>query len=378
MISVSKLVRRRRPIVVPRLAEAGAPPGTLSINEGASRSEMGVIAYDPGAFVEDRLASVRESKALREAHAVLWINVDGLGDETIFRELQTRFGVHPLVLEDMVNAHQLPKADEYDDYVYIVIKMPDAGPDLMLEQVSIVIGADYVITVQERPGDRLEPVRNRLRRSSGRIRSRGGDYLGYAIVDAIIDTYYPLVDALNGRLESIETRIIDRPTKDDLSELHAVRQDLHALRRLFQSTREAVGNLIRSQSGPFEAETKVFLRDCLDHLSQLLDALDACRELGASLTDLYNSTINNRMNEVMTVLTLIATIFIPLSFIAGIYGMNFDPEVSVWNMPELRWAFGYPFALGLMLSCTAIFLAYFWRRGWIGGRHREDQDDETA
>jgi len=366
---MGKKRRRRQPrarIVVPKHAEVATPPGTLAPSPGRPSPRLHLITYGPEVLDEGPVATIAAAVERRGQAPVAWLNIEGVGDGETFKALGEAFDLHPLALEDVVNVHQRPKAEGYERYAYVVLQMPAGEEGLPLEQVSLFVGPDFVITVQERPGDCFEPVRQRLRQARGRIRRAGADYLAYAVIDAIIDNYFPVVEAINAHLDRIEGQIIQSPESESVSEIHAIRHDLHTLWRALVPSREAIGLLGRGGTGPIGEETRLFLRDCQDHTAQLLDAVEACRELGSSLMDLHLSGLSNRTNEAMKVLTLIATIFIPLGFIAGLYGMNFDRTASPWNMPELGWSLGYPFALGLMVATAVGFLIFFRRRGWLG------------
>ncbi len=327
---------------------------------------MHLMIYGPETLEELDLEDTSGLTSLRGKAPVVWLNIDGVGDAAVIKEVGDAFGLHPLALEDVVNLHQRPKAEDYDEHAYVVMKMPAGGDGLTLEQVSLFLGEDYVITVQERSGDCLDALRDRIRKSGGRIRRSGADYLAYAVLDAIIDDYFPIVERFNEHLESLEGQILRSPDQESVGEVHAIRHDLHVLRRVLASSRSTVALLAHGETGPVSEETGVFLRDCQDHTSQLLDAVEACRDLSGGLLELHLSGVSHRMNEVMKVLTLIATIFIPLSFISGVYGMNFDRQSAPWSMPELGWSFGYPFALSLMLATALGFLFYFRRKGWLG------------
>jgi len=366
-MAISKKRRRRASIVIPQ-REHSAPPGSIEPPPNSSTSRLHVIAYGTDRVEERDLDDVAALRELRnQAPGVLWVNIEGIGDASTFKELGDLFGLHSLALEDVVHLHQRPKAEEYDDHAYVVLQMPTSDDTASLEQVSIFFGADYVITVQDgQPGDCLEPLRQRIRGARGRIRQHGADYLAYAVMDTIVDSFFPVVEQLNGRLEQFEDQVIDRDGDELVAEIHAARHELHMLRRVLASSREAIGLLVRGEAGPISELTLPFLRDCHDHTAQLLDAVEALRELVAGLMDLHLAGTSNRMNEAMKVLTIIATIFIPLSFIASLYGMNFDRLSSPWNMPELGWRFGYPFALSLMLGTSVGFLLYFRHRGWLG------------
>ncbi len=347
----------------------GAAPGTLAPAPDAPRPKLHVMSYSAGSLEEREVINLDEL-LLGDDEKLHWINVEGTGDASLFQKLGDMFRLHPLALEDAVNLEQRTKAEGYDDHMYVVMHMPRGRERLELEQVSIFIGERFVITVQERQGDCFEPVRKRVRIPESRLRKSGSDYLAYALIDAIIDSFFPIVEGLDDQLEHHESLVLTSPDESIIGNLHAIRSELHMLRREFSASREAVGLLTRGRLGNIAESTMFFIRDCYDHLQRLLDMTDSCRELSASLMDLYLSSASHRTNEVMMFLTLIATIFIPLSFITGLYGMNFDTERSPWNLPELNWYLGYPFALALMAITSLAFLVYFKRRGWIGTRRR--------
>ncbi|OGQ93102.1 MAG: magnesium and cobalt transport protein CorA [Deltaproteobacteria bacterium RIFOXYA12_FULL_61_11] len=349
------------------------PPGTISPPQDAHPPRLQVLAYDATCVTERDLDSVAALQAFRTGSQLLWVNIEGVGDAATFKALGDLFGLHSLALEDVVNLHQRPKAEEYGDYAYVVLQMPTNEESLSLEQLSLFFGKDFVITIQEGlPGDCLEPVRHRIRNApiGGRLRTSGADYLAYAVMDAIIDSYFPVTERLDARLEHLEEQVVAPAAEGTVAELHAVRHDLQMLRRILAASREAISKLERGETGPVSEATLPFFRDCHDHTAQLLDAVETLRELSAGLLDLHLAGVSNRMNEAMKMLTLIATIFIPLSFIASLYGMNFDRSASPWNMPELEWYLGYPFALTLMLLTVLGFLWYFRHRGWLGGPGR--------
>ncbi len=325
------------------------------------------MSYGPDRVEEYPVGHVSDLKALRTSDAaVSWINIDGLGDPETFSQLGEIFGLHALALEDVVNLHQRPKFEGYGETDFIVLRMPSLIPDLDLEQVSMFVGERLLITIQEKSGDCLDTLRDRIRSNKGRVRRRGASYLAYAMLDSIVETFYPIVETYTERLEELEIRVLASATDNIVPEIHAIRHDLRALRRVIAPTREVLIAMARADASDAQDDTHIFLRDCQDHAVQLMEALDTNRELASSLMDLHLSNVSMRMNEVMKVLTIIATIFIPLGFIAGLYGMNFDGQLSPWNMPELRWRYGYPFALGVM-AITAIGLVFFFRsKGWLG------------
>ncbi len=366
-----KTSRRRAPIVLPKPAPT-APPGTFEPPPGSAVPRVHAIAYGADELEEQEVASVAALKEMRsKAPSVLWVNIEGVGDSALFKGLKELFGLHSLALEDTVRPHQRPKAEDYDDHAYVVLQIPTSIHATSFDQVSIFFGEDYVVTVHEGPrGDWLDPLRQRIRGARGRVRQRRADYLAYAVMDMVVDSFFPVVQEINDRIEQFEDDVIHLDGGDVAAEIQLVRHELHAVRRVLASTREAIGLFVRGEVGPVADSTVPFMRDCHDHTAQLLDAVDALREQLSGLMDLCLSATSSRMNEVMKTLTIIATIFIPLSFIASIYGMNFDRMASPWNMPELGWRLGYPFALLLMLGTSVGFLFYFRRRGWLGRRRK--------
>ena len=284
-------------------------------------------------------------------------------------EIGTQFGLHPLALEDVVHAHQRAKVESYDEYLFIVLRAPQAshGERFELEQIAIFLGERYVISFQQRPGDSYDPVRERLRASRGRIREMGADYLVYALIDASIDAYFPVVDRFADKLDVLEDDITDTSGDETVEQIHEYRNELLLLRRSIRPLREALNALVRDPHALIGDDTRVFLRDCYDHAIQLFDLLDVYREMCAGLRDYQLSIASNRMNEIMKVLTLIATIFMPLSFLAGIYGMNFN-TAEPGNMPELNMPYGYLGLWTVMAAVTGAMLTFFRRRGWLGRR----------
>lgn len=359
------MLKRHNRIPVHRPESHGAPPGTLKAPGGAAPSRLSVLAYSPDGFVEETDIPLARIQELRGQNGVLWVNLVGLADVELVQELGDYFGLHRLALEDTLNIPQRPKFEDYSDHQYLVVRMPVSGKALETEQVSVFLGEGYVLTVQERPGDCFEGIRNRIRQGRIRIRGSGGDYLAYTIMDAIVDSFFPLLEIVGSRLDELELKILQRPEQDQITGLYDLKRGLVSLRRYLVPLRELMTVMVREDLVYFSDQTRVYLRDCYDHSRQAVDLVESYRDVASGLMDLYLSLISQRMNEVMKVLTIIATLFIPLSFIAGLYGMNFDPAVSRWNMPELAWPFGYIFAWGLMLSVAGGMLVYFWRKGWF-------------
>lgn len=348
-----------------RRTAPGAPPGTIVVDRTAPAPSIDVVAYDPDNISVSDAVDVKDLPGLMKGWRVTWVNVVGLGSADVIQGLGALFKLHGLALEDVVHLHQRPKVDEYEDFTYIVARMLRAGPRVETEQVSIFLGANFVLTFQEKPGDCFDPVRERIRGKRGRIRQEGPDYLAYALIDAVIDSYFPALEHYGELVENLETQSIHRPSPGLVPRIHTARRELMMIRRAVWPLREIVNSLIRDPSTRFTATTQFYLRDCYDHTVQLLDLTETYRDVASSLFDLYLTGVSTRMNEIMKVLTVIATIFIPLSFIASVYGMNFDGTKSPLNMPELRWTWGYPFALALMATTALGFLAYFRKKGWI-------------
>ncbi len=347
---------------------AGSRPGTLALPADSPPPRIRVMCYTAAEVTEHDVGSPLELGDLLEGEGIAWIDVQGLGDEAVLRQLATTFSMHPLALEDVVNVPQRPTTDAYDEHQLYITRMfrRDESSELDFEQVSVFWSAKYVLTVQEKYGDILDPVRERLRQGKGPMRKSGPDYLAYAIIDAIIDGYYPIIDGLSEELESMEQVVIDNPVPRTLGQVNRIKRDLLDLRRGVAPQREAIGALVRGD-GHFVTETvQLYLRDCYEHCVQIVDAIESHRELAAGLLNTYLSSVSNRTNEVMKVLTIMASIFIPLTFLAGIYGMNFE------GMPELHLEWFYPLLLGLMVVIAIGMLVFFWKRGWLGSDRDQD------
>ena len=352
--------RRRRRV------RPGASPGTLRIDPTSPPPKIRILAFGETELEEAEIDSVDQIQGHLGRHPVTWVNVDGLGDAVALQALGDLFGLHPLALEDVAHTNQRPKMEIYEDVCFFIARMPVKSDPSTTEQVSLFLGKDFVLTFQEFPGDCFEPVRARIRTGRSRIRNLGTDYLVYALLDALLDSYFPLADVFEDRLDAIELDILDRPQESIVHDLHEVRRQIDPHRRIARSYREMFGSIAREETPLIGPHTLVFFRDCLDHAFILIDILDGTKEMATGLVELYMSSISNRMNEVMKVLTITATLFIPMTFIAGVYGMNFDPQASPLNMPELSWYWGYPFAWSLMILMAGGLLLYFRRKGWIG------------
>jgi magnesium transporter len=347
----------------------GSAPGTLNIPDDALPTELVLIDYDRDQAIHRDLKDADECAAYLDKTSVSWIDARGLGSEATLRRLGSILKLHPLVLEDVVNVPHRPKIDYYSDHLLIIMRMVRpkvSGEGISSEQVSFVLGRHFLVTFQEEPHwDCFDPVRDRIRRSVGTIRSQGAAFLAYTLLDTIIDSFFPVLEELGETIESLEEEVVENPTRETIAKIHDLRRDLMMLRRFIWPQRSIINSLIRDGDELIGSEIRIYLQDCYDHIVQVLDIIETYREIVSSLMDVYLSSVSNRMNEVMKVLTVISTIFIPLTFIAGIYGMNFDPEESPLNMPELEWYWGYPFSLGLMLAIALSLIYYFWRRGWF-------------
>ena len=346
-----------------RKRKVGLPPGSV-VFTGQTRSEavdISLINYTESAYEEKKNTTVQESVSLQSLVPVSWVNVNGIHDEQIIEQLGALIGLHPLVMEDLVHLDQRPKLEEYDGYLFIVFKMLhyDNDKGVRVEQVSLVVSDSYVISFQEYAGDVLEPIRERIRKGKGRIRKMGADYLGYALMDTVVDHYFLVVEKIGVRIEGIEAALFEQADKAVMQQISELRKDIILLKRTIWPLREISAEMQRLESTLFKKKTSVYLRDLYDHIIQVIDMLETMSDLLASLTDLYISAQSLRMNEVMKFLTMIGTIFIPLTFVAGIYGMNFA------YMPELQSEYGYPLILLVMGLIGGGFLVYLKRRGWL-------------
>jgi len=364
--------RRRRQHVIHQSRTPGAAPGTVRVDPRAPKPQIQFVGYGPKGVEERSVTDLAQLKSWLGKHPVAWVNVIGLGDADVLLELGQIFGIHRLALEDVVNVDQRAKVERFDEQLFIVTRHPQRRGLLDTEQISIFVGKQFVVTFQEWTGDCFDPVRERIRLEGGRIRERGADYLAYALIDAVIDSYFPIVDSLVDALEIIEQRLLEDGSGNHVGELHHIRRDLLLLRRSIWPHRDAINMLLRDRPEPIQEATTSYLRDCYDHTLQIVDILDSHQEVARGLMDLHLNRLSHRMNEVMRVLTVVATIFIPLTFIAGIYGMNFDPDISPWNMPALKWRYGYPMSLAVMAFIAGGMCVYFYRKGWLRTRGTDD------
>ncbi|MCC5927524.1 MAG: magnesium/cobalt transporter CorA [Bacteroidetes bacterium] len=360
-VKANTRVRRKQP---------GQIPGT-AIHTGEKRMDEVRITlhdFDEEHYHTSTLKGIEKSAKYLKSESRTWIQVEGLHDIDRLRTIWEYFGLHPLIQEDIVSISQRPKVEVYDDLIYIVLRsitLDESTQKLQSEQVSIVLGKNYVLSFQESDTPIFEPIFRRLQTTTTRLRRLGPDYLMYALIDTIVDHYFVALDLLGELIEKAEESVVGQPDSKELPRIHALRRDLIIMRKSVWSLRDGINSLIRDDIPLISQDIKIYLRDVYDHVVQIIDSIETSREMVFSLFDIYMSGMSNRMNEVMKVLTIIATIFIPLTFIAGIYGMNFDPEASPWNMPELNMYYGYPVAMAGMLILSLGMLYYFRRRGWL-------------
>ncbi len=344
--------------------KAGETPGTPTYvgRERDADVTISRFEYDEKSVHRERLDAPEASFSSLESGRVSWINVDGVHDAEKIDRLGGGFGLHPLLVEDIVHTGQRPKVDDYDSHLFIVLRMlrwNAETEEIDDEQVSVVLGSSWVLSFQEREGDVFDPIRDRLTSNRGRIRKFGPDYLAYALIDAVVDHYFSILEILGDRIDALGEEMTINPRREDLETIRHLKRELLFMRKSVWPLREVLGSLQRDESRLFGESASPYLRDLYDHTIQIIDTVETFRDMVSGLMDVYLSSISNRMNEVMKVLTIIATIFIPLSFVAGLYGMNFD------FMPELKWRYGYFGALGLMLAVGAGMLLYFRRKRWL-------------
>ena len=342
----------------------GLSPGTL-IHVGEKKTDHSTLSfmnYTADTCFQQDNASLQQCLDPRDSAITTWINLDGLSDTDLIGALGQHFGLHPLVQEDILNTEQRPKMEDFDNYIYVVLKMlfqPENTDSIHEEQVSLIMGPDFVLSIQEQPGDVFQPIRDRLLAGKGRIRIAGTDYLTYALIDVIVDNYFIILEQLGERIADMEDEVLQEPTPDTLETIHRLKHDLIHLRKSVWPLRELISGLQRSDSEMISNTTKIFLRDVYDHTIQVIDTIESFRDMVSSMMDIYLSSVSNRMNEIMKVLTLIATVFMPLTFIVGVYGMNFN------YMPELHWKWGYPAVLGVMLCIGVCMWILFKRKKWL-------------
>lgn len=358
---------RRRPA-------PGAAPGHLQVLDGAQETKLFFTAYDKDFLREIPLNSIEEAKKEIEAHKdkVCWLEIRGLGNNKVLEDIVGTFSIHRLVMEDVVNTYQRPKMEEHHEYLFIVSRILYRHEDqLMNEQLSIFLWKDLLITLVEDHNDDFEPVRSRIRTGKGNIRLTAVDYLAYALLDSIVDRYFPLLEELGESLDEIESTLFEKPSRETVQRVQNIKRDLILFRKTIFPERDKISDMLRTGSDQISENTKVYLRDTYDHSIQVMDFVETQKEISASLMDIYLSSVSNRMNQVMKVLAIISTIFIPLTFIVGVYGMNFSMEDPAsgkslpMNMPELYHPYGYPAIMLLMVLIVLFQIVFFWKKGWL-------------
>jgi len=353
-----------RRLITKRSQKAGLPPGTL-IHIGERKTEkprIRIIDYNEEQVEEKEAKTIEECFPFKDKPTVTWINIDGIHQVDIIEKLGSYFGLHPLLLEDILNTEQRPKMEDFGDYIFFVLKMlylGDDKEDMEAEQVSLILGSNFVISFQEREGDVFAPVRDRIRKHKGRIRKAGSDYLAYALLDAIVDNYFLILENVGEKIEDTEQRLAIKPDPETLMSIRELKKEMIFLRKSIWPLREVINGLDRSESPLIHESTNAYLRDVYDHTIQIIDTVESFRDMISGMLDIYLSSLSNKMNEVMKVLTIFASIFIPLTFIAGLYGMNFR------FMPELEWQWGYFAVLFVMVLAGGSMLLYFRRKKWL-------------
>lgn len=339
-------------------------PGTL-VHVGEQKIEtikITLMNYDQARLEEKELERIEESFAYKDEPPVSWINIDGLHEVDLIQKMGTHFNVHPLTLEDIVNTGQRPKVEDFEDYIYLVFKMlkfEETTGHITSEQVSLIVGPHYVLSFQEAEGDVFSSVRQRIRQARGRIRSAGPDYLAYALIDAAVDHYFLILEKIGERIEHLEEQLHVQATPEILQAIYDLKRELIYFRKQVWPVREVLNAWQKTESALVQEANKIFLRDVYDHTIQVIDTIESFRDIISGVMDLYMSTVSNKMNEVMKVLTIIATIFIPLTFVAGIYGMNFK------FMPELEWRWSYPLLWAFLFLIFSGMVVYFKRKKWL-------------
>ncbi|MCE5250422.1 magnesium/cobalt transporter CorA [bacterium] len=351
-------------IIRKRSDKIGSPPGTLMHigEQKAEKVRITVIDYNEGQAQEKEAKTVEECFPFKDTPTVSWINIDGLHEPGIIEKIGTYFNVHPLVLEDILTTGQRPKYEDFDEYIYLVLKMlyhDGTGDEIISEQVSLLLGSNYVISFQEREGDVFNHVRDRIKTGKGRIRKMGADFLAYSLIDAIVDNYFVILEKTGDQVDLIEEELINNPGTQTIQTIHELKKGTLFLRKSVWPLREMISNMQRGESDLIQDTTRIYLRDISDHAIQVIDTVETLRDMISGILDIYLSSLSNRMNEVMKTLTIFAAIFIPLTFIAGVYGMNFE------YMPELKMRWGYPSLLLVMFTLGVSMLLYFRKKKWL-------------
>lgn len=344
--------------------KAGLPPGTV-VFVGEKKVEeirITIIDYDEHQYAEREVKNIEECFSFKDTPSISWINIDGVHQVDVIEKLGAHFVLHPLLQEDVVNTHQRPKFDEFDDHLFIVLRMfflNEEENELQGEQISLIVGANFVISFQERQGDVFDQVRERLRNGKGRIRKKGSDYLAYSLIDAIVDSYYNILEGLGENIESLQEQLVAESKQEDLQIIQHLKRDMLFFRKSVWPLREVISGLAKSDSTLIKEDVLVYVRDVYDHVIQAIDTIETFRDMLSAMLDIYLSSVGNRMNQVMKVLTIIATIFIPMTFLTGIYGMNFK------YMPELEWKYAYLVFWLVVVTVFIIMISLFKKKKWL-------------
>jgi magnesium transporter len=373
MINQGKKIKREakrqvgkiKRIIKPKTKKAGLAPGTLIyIGEKPEQPiKISLIDYSGEYFEEKEVKNIEDVFSLKKTESISWINIDGIHNVELIEKIGKQFDIHSLVLEDIMHTTQRPKLEDYENQIFIVLRMfiyNEDTKEIVNEQVSLILGKNYLLTFQEDIGDVFGPVRERLRKGGPKIRNNGPDYLAYALMDAVVDSYFHILEKIGEDIEEIEDRLVIDPEKEDLHKVHQLRRDLILLRKSVWPLREALSSMQRNETGMVKKSTEIYLRDVYDHTIQVIDTIESYRDMVVGMLDVYLSSLSNKMNEVMKVLTIIATVFIPLTFLAGVYGMNFV------HFPELHYEWMYPWGFWIFtVLVIGLMLWYFKRKKWM-------------
>jgi magnesium transporter len=352
------------PGLLPRMGQTASAPGSVKYVgiERKTPVSLDLINYNESSFAENHPGSIAECMPLDESGQVKWLNISGVHNEKIIQEIGENFSIHPLVMEDVANTTQRPKIEDHGDYIFMILKMAYMKPEekeLQVEQVSLLIGRNYVISLQEKEGDILDSIRDRLRNNKGRLRKMGPDYLMYSILDSIVDNYFSVIEYIGEKMEETEEQLLKSASRDTMNSIYHLKRELMFLHKSIWPMREVINSLQRDDYDLIDKTTFLYLRDVYDHTIQVAETLEIFREMSSGMLDLYLSTVSNRLNEVMKVLTIFAAAFIPLTFIAGVYGMNFK------YMPELEWRYGYAIWWAVIIIITIFMFVFFKKKKWL-------------
>lgn len=353
-----------------RSKKAGLPPGT-PVHVGEKKSEavkITIIDYNKDNVEIREALTVEECFSYKGKPTVTWINIDGLHDVSFTENICKCFEIHPLIIEDILNTEQRPKIDIFDDYIFIVLKMhlwDEKAKEIKVEQISLIFGENFVLTFQEIQGDVFDPVRERIKNGKGKIRALHADYLAYVLIDAVVDNYFKVLENVGDEIETIEEELVTNPMPQTLNKIHVLKREIIFLRKSVWPLREIINKVEREETSLIQDSTNIYLRDLYDHTIQIIDTVETFGDVISGMLEVYLSSVSNRLNEIMKILTIFAAIFIPLTLIAGIYGMNFNTQASPFNMPELNWYYGYPFAISTMAFIGITMFILFKKKGWV-------------